>query len=59
MYTAQTVVKCASGLHNKQATYFIQKANDFKSSICRMLDVIKKPMHLMNKVRYQVFSKNK
>ena len=33
MYTAQTVVKCASGLHNKQATYFIQKANDFKSSI--------------------------
>lgn len=33
MYTEKTVVKCASGLHNKQATYFIQKANDFKSSI--------------------------
>lgn len=33
MYTAKTVVKCASGLHNKQATYFIQKANDYKSSI--------------------------
>ena len=33
MYTERTVVKCASGLHNKQATYFIQKANDFKSSI--------------------------
>lgn len=33
MYNVTTVVKCASGLHNKQATYFIQKANDFKSSI--------------------------
>jgi len=33
MYTAKTVVKCASGLHNKQATYFIQKANDFRSNI--------------------------
>ena len=33
MYSENTVVKCASGLHNKQATYFIQKANEFKSSI--------------------------
>lgn len=33
MYTEKTVVKCESGLHNKQATYFIQKANDFRSSI--------------------------
>ncbi len=33
MYNVSTVVKCASGLHNKQATYFIQKANDFRSSI--------------------------
>lgn len=33
MYTEKTVVKCESGLHNKQATYFIQKANEFKSSI--------------------------
>ncbi len=33
MYTMQTVVKCESGLHNKQATYFIQKANEFRSSI--------------------------
>lgn len=33
MYSVSTVVKCASGLHNKQATYFIQKANDFRSSI--------------------------
>lgn len=33
MYTEKTVVRCASGLHNKQATYFIQKANDFKSNI--------------------------
>ena len=33
MYMEKTVVKCESGLHNKQATFFIQKANDFKSSI--------------------------
>lgn len=33
MYTEKTTVACESGLHNKQATYFIQKANEFKSSI--------------------------
>ena len=33
MYMQQSIVKCESGLHNKQATYFIQKANEFKSSI--------------------------
>ena len=33
MYTMQTTVKCESGLHNKQATYFIQKANEYRSSI--------------------------
>ncbi len=33
MFKATKIVKCASGLHNKQATYFIQKANDFRSSI--------------------------
>ncbi len=33
VYTEKTVVRCASGLHNKQATSFIQKANDFKSNI--------------------------
>ena len=33
MYTEKTVVKCESRLHNKQATYFIQKANEFRSSI--------------------------
>ena len=33
MYKEKTVVKCGSGLHNKQATYFIQKANEFRSSI--------------------------
>ena len=32
MYTMQTIVKCESGLHNKQATYFIQKANEYRSS---------------------------
>ena len=33
MYMQQSIVKCESGLYNRQATYFIQKANDFKSSI--------------------------
>ena len=33
MYMQHSIVKCESGLHNKQATYFIQKANEFKSSI--------------------------
>ena len=33
MYTEKTVVMCESGLHNKQANYFIQKANEFRSSI--------------------------
>ena len=33
MISKQSVVRCESGLHNKQATYFIQKANEFQSSI--------------------------
>ena len=33
MLTQQSVVKCESGLYNRQATYFIQKANEFRSSI--------------------------
>lgn len=33
MYSKEVVVHCESGLHNKQATYFVQKANEFDSSI--------------------------
>ena len=33
MCTLQTIVKCESGLHNKQATYFIQKANEFRANV--------------------------
>lgn len=33
MISKQCAVRCESGLHNKQATYFIQKANEFQSSI--------------------------
>ena len=33
MYSKEIVVRCESGLHNKQATYFVQKANEFDSSI--------------------------
>ena len=29
----EVIVRCESGLHNKQVTYFVQKANEFKSSI--------------------------
>ncbi len=33
MYMQTYVVKCESGLYNHQATFFIQKANEFKCSI--------------------------
>ena len=33
MYNKEIVVRCESGLHNRQATYFVQKANEFESSI--------------------------
>lgn len=33
MFEKEVVVRCESGLHNKQATYFVQKANEFESSI--------------------------
>lgn len=33
MFSKEIVVRCESGLHNRQATYFVQKANEFNSSI--------------------------
>ena len=33
MCSKEVLVRCESGLHNKQATYFVQKANEFSSSI--------------------------
>ena len=33
MFSKEIVVRCESGLHNKQATYFVQKANEFESNI--------------------------
>ena len=33
MYNKEVIVRCESGLHNRQATYFVQKANEFESSI--------------------------
>ena len=33
MYTKEVLVRCESGLHNRQATYFVQKANEFDSTI--------------------------
>ena len=33
MYSKEVVFRCESGLHNKQATYFVQKANEYESSI--------------------------
>lgn len=33
MFSKEVVVRCESGLHNRQATYFVQKANEFASSI--------------------------
>ncbi len=33
MFNNEVIVRCESGLHNKQATYFVQKANEFESTI--------------------------
>ena len=33
MFNKEVIVRCDSGLHNKQATYFVQKANEFECSI--------------------------
>ena len=33
MFNKEVVVRCESGLHNRQATYFVQKANEFESSL--------------------------
>ena len=33
MINKEIVVRCESGLHNKQATYFVQKANEFECSL--------------------------
>ena len=33
MYSKEIIVRCESGLYNKQATFFVQKANDFSSNI--------------------------
>jgi phosphocarrier protein len=33
MFNKDIVVRCESGLHNRQATYFVQKANEFTCSI--------------------------
>ena len=33
MFIKEVIVRCESGLHNSQATYFVQKANEFNSSI--------------------------
>ena len=33
MFIKEVVVRCESGLHNKQATFFVQKANEFNSNI--------------------------
>ena len=33
MFSREILVRCESGLHNRQATYFVQKANEFESSI--------------------------
>ena len=33
MFTKEVIVRCESGLHNRQVTYFVQKANEFRSSV--------------------------
>lgn len=33
MIVKEVAVRCESGLHNRQATYFVQKANEFNCNI--------------------------
>ena len=33
MVSKEIIVRCESGLHNRQATYFVQKANEFECNI--------------------------
>ena len=33
MFNKEILVRCESGMHNKQATYIVQKANQFESNI--------------------------
>ena len=33
MLVKEITVRCESGLHNKQATYFVQKANEFQCDV--------------------------
>jgi phosphocarrier protein len=33
MISKEIIVRCESGLHNKQATYFVQKSNEFDCDI--------------------------
>ncbi|MBO5952675.1 MAG: HPr family phosphocarrier protein [Oscillospiraceae bacterium] len=33
MFNKEVTVRCESGLHNKQATYFVQRANEFDCSV--------------------------
>ena len=33
MISKEVIVRCESGLHNRQATYFVQKANEYSCSI--------------------------
>ena len=34
MFSKEVIVRCESGLHNRQVTYFVQKANEFRSTVC-------------------------
>ena len=34
MFTKEVIVRCESGLHNRQVTYFVQKANEYRSPVC-------------------------
>lgn len=33
MFSKDVLIRCESGLHNKQASYFVQKANEFDCRI--------------------------
>ena len=57
MFKKDIVVRCESGLHNQQATYFVQKANEFECSI--YLESENRKMHWngRNEIRYEMYLK--
>ena len=66
MYMQQSIVKCESGLYNRQATFFIQKANidamnrdeDRKTAINAMYYALEEGFYAQNKYYPETISED-